>query len=122
MKGLFRIGRSGAQKIKGSRGRQGACGPVPPSSVSTGSTGPFNAGEAAIRPSNSQWKHTFANVKRTKDTSFRSFSTGNGGGNRFAGGSGGGGGGGDGSSGSGWEGGLWVAYLSLLERKPVSVI
>jgi hypothetical protein len=53
---------------------------------------------------------------------YRVFSSGGSGGSNGgggAGGSGGGGGGGSGGSGSG-KGGLWVAYLALLDRKPVS--
>ena len=107
MKGIVNGGRQG---IRAARSLAVRCSAqVPAGGVSA-------AGKAPRLGSSEGPQRTFSSLinsfgsKRTP-TSFRMFSSGGGGGGSAGGGGGGGGGGG--------AGGLWVAYLALLERRPV---
>lgn len=110
MKGIINGGRQG---IRAARGLAVQCSAqVPAGGVSAASKVPrLGSSEGPNRTFSSLFP-SFG--PKRNPTSFRMFSSSGGGG-----GSGGGGSGGSGGGGGGGAGGLWVAYLALLERKPV---
>lgn len=108
MKGIINGSRQGIRAARGLAVRCSAQVPAGGVSSSASKVPRLGSSEGPNRTFSSLI--SFFGSKRNP-TSYRMFSSGGGGGSGGAGGGGNGGGGG--------AGGLWVAYLALLERKPV---